>query len=81
MPKYTKENKTELLYQPFQKLKTKKSKIKFLEALLQERIDNPENFRGLKLTQKQIKNLIKRWQEKATTKESEKDSPTLADMK
>ena len=47
MPKYTKENKAELIYKPFQKLKTKKAKVKFLEALLQERIDHPEHFRGL----------------------------------
>ena len=81
MPKYTKENKTELLYQPFQKLKTKKSKIKFLETLLQERIDHPENFRGLKMTQKTLKNLIKTWENHKKPKEGDKESPTLSDMK
>ena len=29
MPKYTKTNKEELLYKPFQKIRTKKGKVKF----------------------------------------------------
>tara|TARA_B100000683_G_C12275080_1_gene467477 strand:- start:166 stop:411 length:246 start_codon:yes stop_codon:yes gene_type:complete len=81
MPKYTKENKAELIYKPFQKLKTKKAKVKFLEALLQERIDHPEHFRGLKMTQKTLKNLIKTWENYKKPKEGDKESPTLSDMK
>ena len=61
MPKYTKENRQELIFKPFQKLKTKKAKVRFLEKLLQERIEHPEHFRGLKMTQKTLKNLIKTW--------------------
>jgi hypothetical protein len=62
MPKYTKENRQELIFKPFQKLKTKKAKVRFLEKLLQERIEHPEHFRGLKMTQKTLKNLIKTWE-------------------
>ena len=54
MPKYTKTNKEELLYKPFQKIRTKKGKVKFLEELLQERREHPENFRGLNIKIKHI---------------------------
>tara|TARA_A100001388_G_scaffold113008_1_gene83053 strand:- start:7437 stop:7673 length:237 start_codon:yes stop_codon:yes gene_type:complete len=78
MPKYTKTNKEELLYKPFQKIRTKKGKVKFLEELLQERREHPENFRGLNIKIKHIENLIKVW---STRKRKKSDEPTLNDMK
>jgi len=79
MSKYTSQNKEETLFKPFQKLKTKKSKIKFLETLLDERRQHPENFRGIKLKIKHIENLIKVWSTKRTTKKT--DDISLDDMK
>ena len=80
MSKYTQQNKTETLYKPFQALPTKKAKIKFLENLLQERKDFPENFK-IKLTQKQIQNHINNWQTKRQSNKDSTDDTTLNDMK
>ena len=38
MAKYNTKNKEELLFKPFQKIRTKKGKVKFLEDLLKERV-------------------------------------------
>ena len=59
MAKYNTKNKEELLFKPFQKIRTKKGKVKFLEDLLKERREHPEHFRGLNIKIKHIENLPK----------------------
>lgn len=78
MAKYNSKNKEELLFKPFQKIRTKKGKVKFLEDLLKERREHPEHFRGLNIKIKHIENLIKVW---STRKRKKSDEATLEDMK
>ena len=54
---YNKEN----LFAEFKMQKTKKAKIKFLQDMKQLKKDQPNMFRGTKISQKQFDNLIVEW--------------------
>ena len=54
---YNKEN----LFAEFKMQKTKKAKIKFLQDMKQLKKDQPNMFRGTKISQKQFDNLIAEW--------------------
>ena len=54
---YNKEN----LFAEFKMQKTKKAKVKFLQDMKQLKKDQPNMFRGTKISQKQFDNLIAEW--------------------
>ena len=54
----------ENLFIEFRELKTKPKKIAWLKDLLQFRKDRPEEFRGNKISVKNIENLITTWSQK-----------------
>ena len=54
---YNKEN----LFAEFKMQKTKKAKVKFLQDMKQLKKDQPNMFRGTKISQKQFDNLIEEW--------------------
>tara|TARA_Y100001963_G_scaffold82854_1_gene114832 strand:+ start:261 stop:521 length:261 start_codon:yes stop_codon:yes gene_type:complete len=54
---YNKEN----LFAEFEMQKTKKAKVKFLQDMKQLKKDQPNMFRGTKISQKQFDNLIAEW--------------------
>lgn len=54
----------ENLYAEFAQQKTKKAKVKWLTELLEFRKNNPQEFRGNKLSVKNIENLIEAWSQK-----------------
>ena len=54
----------ENLYAEFAQQKTKPKKVKWLQELLEFRKNNPQEFRGNKLSVKNIENLIEAWSQK-----------------
>ena len=54
----------ENLFIEFRELKTKPKKVAWLKDLLQFRKDRPEEFRGNKISVKNIENLITVWSQK-----------------
>ena len=54
---YNKEN----LFAEFEMQKTNKAKVKFLQDMKQLKKDQPNMFRGTKISQKQFDNLIAEW--------------------
>ena len=54
----------ENLYAEFAQQKTKPKKVKWLKELLEFRKNNPQEFRGNKLSVKNIENLIEAWSQK-----------------
>ena len=54
---YNKEN----LFAEFKMQKTNKAKVKFLQDMKQLKKDQPNMFRGTKISQKQFDNLIAEW--------------------
>ena len=54
---YNKEN----LFAEFKMQKTNKAKVKFLQDMKQLKKDQPNMFRGTKISQKQFDNLITEW--------------------
>ena len=54
----------ENLYAEFAQQKTKPKKVKWLKELLEFRKNNPQEFRGNKLSVKNIENLIEVWSQK-----------------
>lgn len=54
----------ENLYAEFAQQKTKPKKVKWLQELLEFRKNNPQEFRGNKLSVKNIENLIEVWSQK-----------------
>ena len=54
----------ENLYSEFAEQKTKKAKVKWLTELKAFRISHPQEFRGNKLSVKNIENLIEAWSQK-----------------
>ena len=54
---YNKEN----LFAEFQMQKTNEDKVKFLKEMKQLKKDQPNMFRGTKISQKQFDNLIAEW--------------------
>ena len=54
----------ENLWAEFAEKKTKKAKVKWLKELLEFRKNNPQEFRGNKLSVKNIENLIEAWSQK-----------------
>ena len=54
---YNKEN----LFAEFKMHKTNKAKVKFLQDMKQLKKDQPNMFRGTKISQKQFDNLIAEW--------------------
>ena len=54
----------ENLYAEFAQQKTKPKKVKWLQELLEFRKNNPQEFRGNKLSVKNIENLIEVWYQK-----------------
>jgi len=54
----------ENLYNEFAECKTKKAKVKWLTELKAFRISHPHEFRGNKLSVKNIENLIEAWSQK-----------------
>lgn len=58
----------ENLYSEFADQKTKKAKVKWLTELKAFRISHPQEFRGNKISIKQIDNLITVWSQKSPVK-------------
>ena len=54
----------ENLWAEFADQKTKKAKVKWLKELLEFRKTHPQEFRGNKITVKNIENLIESWSQK-----------------
>jgi len=54
----------ENLYSEFAEQKTKKAKVKWLTELKAFRISHPQEFRGNKISVKNIENLIEAWSQK-----------------